>query len=71
MKKMPPRYHRGTAADRRIIAEYCIQDCELVNNLIMKLEVFANNMGMANVCYVPLDYIFSRGQGIKILRYFF
>lgn len=63
------RLQKGSAADRRTIAEYCVQDCELVNALVMKLEVLANNMGMANVCSVPLSFIFMRGQGIKIFRY--
>lgn len=60
------RLQRGTAADRRMIAEYCVQDCALCNHLTMKLEIIANNMGMANVCLVPLSFIFMRGQGIKI-----
>ena len=60
------RLFKGDSNDRRIIAEYCVQDCELVNNLIIKLEVIANNVGMANVCHVPLSFIFMRGQGIKI-----
>jgi DNA polymerase elongation subunit (family B) len=33
---------------------------------MMKLEIIANNIGMANVCSVPFSYIFMRGQGIKI-----
>jgi len=57
---------KGDADDRAKIAKYCVQDCALCNMLIIKLEVFANNMGMANVCLVPLSYIFMRGQGIKI-----
>lgn len=57
---------KGTSADRALIAKYCIQDCALCNYLIMKLETLANNIGMANVCSVPLEYIFMRGQGIKI-----
>ena len=57
---------KGTSADRAKIAKYCVQDCALCNMLIIKLEVFANNIGMANVCLVPLSYIFMRGQGIKI-----
>ena len=57
---------KGTSADRAKIAKYCVQDCALCNMLIIKLEVFANNMGMANVCLVPLSYIFMRGQGVKI-----
>ena len=43
-----------------------MQDCELCNRLAAKLEVLANNAGMANVCLVPLPFIFMRGQGVKI-----
>ena len=57
---------KGSPADRARIAKYCIQDCALCNFLMMKLEVIANNIGMSNVCLVPLSYIFLRGQGIKI-----
>ena len=57
---------KGTAADRAIVAKYCVQDCALCNALIIKLEILANNIGMANVCSVPLSFIFMRGQGIKI-----
>lgn len=60
------RLQKGTSTDRCIVARYCVQDCELCNNLIIKLEIIANNIGMCNVCYVPLSYIFMRGQGIKI-----
>jgi len=57
---------KGTSADRARIASYCIQDCALCNQIMIKLEIVANNMGMANVCVVPMEYIFMRGQGIKI-----
>lgn len=57
---------KGSSADRKIIAEYCIQDCALCNRLLAKLEILTNNMAMAIVCNVPLSYIFFRGQGIKI-----
>jgi DNA polymerase elongation subunit (family B) len=57
---------RGTAEDRCVIAKYCIQDCCLVNRLIHKLKILENNIGMGNVCLVPLNYLFRRGQGIKI-----
>lgn len=56
---------KGTAADRTRIAAYCLQDCDLVMELMQKLEVLNNAIAMANVCWVPLEYIFSRGQGIK------
>lgn len=60
------RLQRGGASDRAVIAKYCVQDSELCNRLFMRLEVLANNVGMANVCHVPLSYIFFRGQGVKI-----
>ena len=56
-----------TSSDRKLIAEYCIQDCALVSHLTNKLDILINNLSMANVCYVPLHYIFFRGQGIKSL----
>ena len=56
----------GTSKDRADIGVYCIQDCVLVNRLFDKMKVLENNMGMSNVCLVPLSYIFHRGQGIKI-----
>jgi DNA polymerase elongation subunit (family B) len=57
---------KGDSADRKVIAEYCIQDCVLVLKLLNKLQVLTNNIAMANVCSVPLSYIFLRGQGVKI-----
>ena len=57
---------KGNSADRCVIAKYCIQDCILVNKLLHKLKIVENNSGMGNVCLVPLNYLFRRGQGIKI-----
>jgi len=56
----------GTSADRAKVARYCIQDCVLINKLMEKLYILTNNIGMANVCSVPLSFIFLRGQGVKI-----
>ena len=60
------RLQKGTSADRATVAAYCIQDCDLTYELYKKLEVFNETMSMANVCSVPVSYIFTRGQGIKI-----
>lgn len=60
------RLHRGSAADRAVVAAYCVQDCDLTLELYKKLDVFNEAMAMANVCWVPISYIFTRGQGIKI-----
>ena len=56
----------GTPDERAIIAKYCVMDCVLCNKLVAKLQVVTNNVSMANVCNVPLSYLFLRGQGVKI-----
>jgi DNA polymerase elongation subunit (family B) len=63
------KYQKQSSLERAIIAKYCLQDCELCNKLIDKLQVIPNNVGMGNVCNVPLSYLFMRGQGIKIYSF--
>jgi len=58
--------HRKGPTERAVIAKYCIQDCDLVLTLMAKLDTLVNARGMADVCRVPIDFIFLRGQGIKI-----
>lgn len=57
---------KGSPDDRAEVGMYCLQDCNLCNKLIDKLQIITNNVGMANVCNVPLSYLFLRGQGVKI-----
>ena len=57
---------RGTAEDRKTIARYCIIDCVLCLRLMSKFDILDNAMAMANVCLVPLYYIFLKGQGAKL-----
>jgi len=58
--------HHGTPDQKALVAKYCIQDCDLVLTLMAKLDTLVNARGMADVCRVPVQYIFLRGQGIKI-----
>jgi DNA polymerase elongation subunit (family B) len=60
------RLHRESSSGRATVGKYCLQDCDLVIDLYRKLETFNNTMCMANVCSLPVRYIFTRGQGIKI-----
>ncbi len=60
------RMYNGTSEERAIVAKYCIKDCTLINLLIDKLCVVTNNIEMANVCYVPMSFLFTRGQVIKL-----
>ena len=65
-KELFKNFKDGTSDKIKEIAVYCIMDCKLVNDLINKLQVITNNLGMSNVCVVPFSYLFLRGQGIKI-----
>jgi DNA polymerase elongation subunit (family B) len=65
-KELFKNFKDGSSDKIKEIAEYCIMDCKLVNDLINKLQVITNNLGMSNVCVVPFSYLFLRGQGIKI-----
>ncbi len=60
---------KGNDRDRREVAQYCLIDCILCNRLMDKLELLINNIGMAQVCSVPLSFLFSRGQGIKLFSF--
>jgi len=60
------KHKYGNADDRALIAKYCIMDCELCIHLVLLLDIVPNNMGMSKVCYVPLSFIFLRGQGVKV-----
>lgn len=47
------------------VAKYCIQDCVLPIKLLLKLNKVPENMEMASISSVPMQWIFLRGQGIK------
>jgi DNA polymerase elongation subunit (family B) len=63
------RMTNGTAADRAIIAKYCIQDCNLVQHLMNKVDVLTGFIEMAKICSVPISFLILRGQGIKLTSY--
>jgi DNA polymerase elongation subunit (family B) len=59
----------GTAADRAVIAKYCIQDCNLVHYLMNKKDVMTGFIEMAKICSVPISFLVLRGQGIKLTSF--
>lgn len=59
----------GSAADRAIVAKYCIQDCNLVHHLMNKIDVVTGYVEMARICSVPISFLVFRGQGIKLTSY--
>jgi len=46
---------------------YCMKDAYLPIRLLDKLMLFINYMEMARVTGVPLSFLISRGQQVKIL----
>ena len=63
------RLTRGSAADRAIVAKYCIQDCNLVHHLMNKIDVLTGYVEMSRICSVPISFLVFRGQGIKLTSY--
>lgn len=56
----------GTDADRRRLAVYCLKDSFLPMLLLNKLSIIVNYVEMARVTGVPLNYLLTRGQQIKV-----
>lgn len=57
----------GTDDDRRRLAVYCLKDAYLPQRLLDKLMIMYNYIEMARVTGVPLSYLLSRGQQIKVI----
>lgn len=56
----------GTDEDRHRLAVYCLKDALLPQRLMDKLSVLVNYVEMARVTGVPMSYLISRGQQIKV-----
>ena len=57
----------GNAQTRRRLAVYCLKDAYLPLRLLEKLMCVINYMEMARVTGVPLSYLQTRGQQIKVI----
>jgi len=60
---------RKGSKERSVIAKYCIQDCNLVQHLLRKIDVLTGFIEMSNLCSVPIEYLVIRGQGIKLFSF--
>lgn len=56
----------GTDEDRHRLASYCLKDAQLPQRLMDKLSVLVNYIEMARVTGVPVSFLISRGQQIKV-----
>ncbi|KAB1274909.1 DNA polymerase delta catalytic subunit [Camelus dromedarius] len=57
----------GNDQTRRRLAVYCLKDAFLPLRLLERLMVLVNAMEMARVTGVPLSYLLSRGQQVKVV----
>jgi DNA polymerase elongation subunit (family B) len=64
-RQMFKLYEVGEPEGICTVAKYCIQDCVLPIKLLLKLNKVPENMEMASISSVPMQWIFLRGQGIK------
>ena len=63
------RLARQGPQQRAIVAKYCVQDCNLVHQLLLKLDIITGFIEMSKLCSVPMSYLVYRGQGIKLTSY--
>ncbi|GAX78824.1 hypothetical protein CEUSTIGMA_g6261.t1 [Chlamydomonas eustigma] len=56
----------GNEETRRRLAVYCLKDAYLPQRLLGKLMFMYNYIEMARVTGVPMSYLLSRGQSIKV-----
>ncbi|KAL6498062.1 DNA polymerase delta catalytic subunit [Orobanche gracilis] len=57
----------GNPETRRRLAVYCLKDAYLPQRLLDKLMFVYNYVEMARVTGVPISFLLSRGQAIKVL----
>ena len=57
----------GTAETRRRLAVYCLKDAYLPQRLGDKLMLWVNYIEMARVTGVPIPWLLTRGQQIKVI----
>ncbi|XP_065322772.1 DNA polymerase delta catalytic subunit-like isoform X2 [Gordionus sp. m RMFG-2023] len=60
-------FQNGNDQTRRRLAVYCMKDAYLPLRLLNKLLCLINHIEMARVTGVPLNYLLTRGQQIKVL----
>ena len=63
------RLARGNDSDRAVVAKYCIQDCNLVQELLKKIDIMTGFIEMSKICSVPISFLVLRGQGIKLTSF--
>jgi DNA polymerase delta subunit 1 len=66
VKELFDYYQQGDPEKIKLIGEYCIQDTALLQKLVDKQLILTNIMQLANVTFVPIGFLTTRGQTIKV-----
>lgn len=61
------KLQNGSSTDRRRLAVYCCKDAELPLRLMENQMSLVNYVEMARVTGVPISFLLTRGQGIKVV----
>jgi DNA polymerase elongation subunit (family B) len=67
MKSSTKEFAEKCREAMEIVGTYCIQDTILPVELIEKLNIWKSMEAMSNVTHVPVAYLHTRGQQIKVL----
>jgi DNA polymerase delta subunit 1 len=59
-------FNTSTKDKIALVVKYCAQDTWLLIELILKLRIVTNMIGMSNITMVPMQYIELRGQQIRV-----
>ncbi len=59
-------YEDGSPEKMKLIGDYCVQDCALLQKLVDKQLILTNIIQLANVTYVPIGFLVTKGQTIKV-----
>ena len=60
------KYNTSTKDKVALVVKYCAQDTWLLIDLMLKLRIMTNMIGMSNITMVPMQYIELRGQQIRV-----
>ena len=69
-------YRKGMIGDKKgkdalaLVGKYCIQDSVLVTKIFEEIQTWIGLCEMAKTCNVPMVYLFTRGQQIKVFHKF-
>jgi len=65
-KEIFEKYRSGNPKEIGELMRYNVQDCNLCNKIINKLNIMPNTIGMAKVCNIPLNWVINRGQSQRV-----